>query len=90
MRFPTAHRITAAFPAPLTSTPGALRLTLTYQTLVAGATAAVFEQPGEDQTGSRRPADQLPIELTVDTPQLLEAFDILGLTWRPKVSTELP
>jgi len=34
-----------------------------------------------DKTGSRRLTDQLPIALTVDTPELLEAFDIFGLTW---------
>ncbi len=42
---------------------------------------ALFEQPGEDKTGSRRLTDQLPIALTVDTPELLEAFDVFGLTW---------
>lgn len=42
---------------------------------------AVFEQPGEDQTGSRRLTNPLTFELTVDTPELLEAFDVLGLAW---------
>ncbi len=42
---------------------------------------ALFEQPGEDGTGSRRLTGQLPIALTVDTPELLEAFAIFGLTW---------
>lgn len=51
---------------------------------------AIFEQPGEDETGSRRLTDQLPIELTVDLPQLLEAFDILGLTWTPTAHAQLP
>lgn len=37
---------------------------------------AIFEQSGEDSTGSRRLTDQLQIELTVEAPQLLEAFDI--------------
>lgn len=42
---------------------------------------ALFEQPGEDETGSRQLTDQLPIALTIDTPELLQAFAIFGLTW---------
>ena len=42
---------------------------------------ALFEQPGEDETGSRQLTDHLRIALTVDTPELLQAFAIFGLTW---------
>lgn len=42
---------------------------------------AIFEQPAEDQTGSHTLTSQLPVELTEDTPELLEALDIFGLSW---------
>jgi len=44
---------------------------------------AIFEQPGEDKTGSHVLTGQLPVDLAADTPELLEAFDIFGLTWSP-------
>ncbi len=44
---------------------------------------AIFEQPGEDETGSHVLTNQLPVDLVEDTPELLEAFDIFGLTWSP-------
>lgn len=42
---------------------------------------AIFEQPDDDATGSHRLTDQLAIELHVGTPELLEAFDVFGLSW---------
>lgn len=44
---------------------------------------AIFEQPGEDETGSQVLTNQLPVDLGEDTAELLEAFDIFGLTWSP-------
>ena len=44
---------------------------------------AIFEQPGEDKTGSHVLTGQLPVDLAADTPELLQAFDIFGLTWSP-------
>ncbi len=44
---------------------------------------AIFEQPGEDESGSRLLAEQVPVELTTTTPELLEAFRIFGLSWSP-------
>lgn len=42
---------------------------------------AIFEQPGEDATGSHRLSEQLSIELSAGDPELLEAFDVFGLSW---------
>ena len=42
---------------------------------------AIFEQPGEDTTGSTALTDHHVAELTADDADLLEAFRIHGLSW---------
>jgi hypothetical protein len=42
---------------------------------------ALFEQPGEDLTGSAALTDPTTIDLTADSPDLVEAMSIHGLIW---------
>ncbi len=42
---------------------------------------AIFEQPGEDRDGSATLTRRMPIPLTPQTPELVEAMGLHGLTW---------